>query len=123
VGGVLGVEVPFEETSRPTMVRTDTGDLPTSGRFWIDPLPETVLRSETHFLFERQRATATATTEYRPEAALAMWVPSKMREQYRDNPGVCPALFGTSADATAEYSNYRRFGVTVDEKAHLPEEP
>jgi hypothetical protein len=26
-------------------------------------------------------------------------------------------------DATAEYSSFRRFGVTADEKSRLPEEP
>jgi len=35
--------------------------------------------------------------------------PSEMREEY------------PSSGATARYSNFRRFGVSVDEKARLPE--
>jgi hypothetical protein len=103
------------------MVRTHYGDLPTEGRFWIDPERGTVLRSETRFLFRHAQATASVATEYRPEAALAMWVPWEMREEYQDNPGAAVRLFGVSTDATARYSNFRRFGVTVDEEARLPE--
>jgi len=120
VSGVLGVELGFEEVARPTMVRTDTDDLPARGSFWVDPQRGTVLLSSTHFRFRLSNATAWVSTEYRPEPALAMWVPFQMREQYRDNPGATRRLFSGSTDATAEYSNFRRFGVTIDERARLP---
>jgi len=121
IAGVMGVEVGFEEVARPTLIRTTDDDLPATGRFWIDPHRGTVLRSETRLHFRRTHATALITTEYRPEPALAMWVPSVMREQYRDNPGSSWLLFRVSTDADARYSNFRRFGVTVDERARLPE--
>ena len=121
IAGVLGVEVGFEEVARPTLVRTNSADLPAKGRFWIDSDRGTVLRSETRFIFRLSNATALVTTEYRPETELVMWVPSEMREQYRDNPGSSFPLFRVSTDATARYSDFRCFGVTVDEQARVPE--
>jgi VWFA-related protein len=110
IEGVRGVEVRFEETARPTLVRRARGaDLPAEGSFWIDPVRGTVLRTETRFQFAPGRGTAFVATDYRPEPRLAMWVPSEMREEYRDS------------GATARYSNFRRFGVNVRENARLPE--
>jgi VWFA-related protein len=122
IAGVEGVEIRFEETGRPTLVRgEESSDLPATGRFWVDPERGTVLRSETRFTFPPSRARASVATEYRPEPALALWVPSEMREEYEDIPGSSWPLFRTPSEATAQYSNYRRFGVAIDEKARLPE--
>ncbi len=75
-GTVSGLEVEFEETARPTLVGDDErGDLPAKGRFWIDAAHGTVLRSETTFRFEPDRARAYVATQYRAEPKLAMWVP------------------------------------------------
>ncbi len=58
-GTVEGLEVEFEEVARPTLVDQDGhGDLPATGRFWIDPERGTVLRSETRFLARRARGPA-----------------------------------------------------------------
>jgi VWFA-related protein len=123
VAGVEGAEIRFEETARPTMVRgEESSDLPAKGRFWVDPNEGTVLRSEVRFLFPPARATASVTTEYRPEPALALWVPSEMREEYADTPGSTWTFFKRPSEATAHYSNYRRFGVAIEEKATLPSE-
>ena len=116
-GTVEGLEVEFEEVARPTLVDQDGhGDLPATGRFWIDPERGTVLRSETRFPLGApgapQAARAQVATEYRAEPRLAMWVPAEMREEY---------AFGSRAEATARYSNFRKFTVTVeDETATLP---
>ena len=118
-GTVEGLEVEFEEVARPTLVDQDGhGDLPATGRFWIDPERGTVLRSETRFPLGApgapQAARAQVATEYRAEPRLAMWVPAEMREEY---------AFGSRAEATARYSNFRKFTVTVeDETATLPPE-
>ncbi len=118
-GTVEGLEVEFEEVARPTLVDQDGhGDLPATGRFWIDPERGTVLRSETRFPLGApgapQAARAQVATEYRAEPRLAMWVPVEMREEY---------AFGSRAEATARYSNFRKFTVTVeDETATLPPE-
>lgn len=125
-GSVEGVEVQFDEVDRPTLVdRGGHGDLPARGRLWIDPARGTVLRSEATFRFERdgiQIARAYVAAEYRPEPKLAMWVPSEMREEYEDIGGNV-RLFGEHSEATARYGAYRRFTVTTDEQATLPDEP
>ncbi len=115
-GTVEGLEVEFEEVARPTLVDQDGhGDLPAEGRFWIDPRRGTVLRSETRFPLGAQGALAQVATEYRAEPRLAMWVPAEMREEYNSQ--------GLFAEATARYSNFRKFTVTVeDETATLPAE-
>jgi hypothetical protein len=110
-GTVEGLEVEFEEVARPTLVDQDgQGDLPAKGRFWIDPQRGTVLRSETRFLLGAQGAPQAAraqiATEYRAEPRLAMWVPAEMREEY---------AFRSRAMATARYSNFRKFTVTVED--------
>jgi hypothetical protein len=114
-GTVEGLEVEFEEVARPTLVDQDGhGDLPAKGRFWIDPQRGTVLRSETRFPLGAAGARASIATEYRPEPRLAMWVPAEMREEYS---------FGSRAEATARYSNFRKFTVTVEDvTATLPPE-
>ena len=119
---VEGLEVEFEETARPTLVRNDErGDLPARGRFWIGPARGTVLRSETTFRFEPARARAYVATQYRAEPRLAMWVPAEMREEYEDLTGA--PVFHSPSKATARYTNFRKFTVTVeDETARLPGE-
>ena len=134
ISDVDTIEIRFEEVARPTLVRgNDGGDLPASGRFWIQPGRGTVLRSEVRFEYS-ERALASFTTEYRPVQALAMWLPSSMSERYEDLPDArardeipdrrfthVPVLHRTT-EAEARYSNFRRFGVSVEEEAHLPPE-
>jgi VWFA-related protein len=118
------VEVAFREQKHPTMVRGVAGstvkaefgpggDLPAEGRFWIDARG-TVVRSEVRFRFDFG-GTATITTAYRAEPSLAMWVPAEMKEKYEGGG------FGAGTDAVARYSRFRKFEVTVEEKARLPE--
>jgi VWFA-related protein len=125
-GAVEGVEVQFEEIDRPTIVDTGAGeDLPARGRLWIEPGRGTVLRSETTFAFEfagRRVARAYVATEYRREPRLAMWVPVEMREEYEDVPNAAVPLFRRRTVATARYGAFRRFTVSTQEEAHLPEE-
>jgi hypothetical protein len=122
--GIEGVEVRFEERTRPTLIQDGAhGDpLAARGRLWIDPARGIVMGSESCFRWEPERAEACLVTEYRPEPALAMWVPKEMRETYSDLPNGALAVFGARSEATARYSAFRRFRVTVqDEKVTLPE--
>jgi hypothetical protein len=125
-GTVEGVEVQFEELARPTIVDTGVGeDLPARGRFWIDPYGGTVLRSETTFRIESGGvpvARAYIATEYRPEPKLAMWVPVEMREEYEDLPNARVQTFRIGTEATARYAGFRRFSVTTEEEARVPED-
>ena len=65
IASLRGVEVEFREIATPTLVRDRGRDVPSSGRFWIDPTGGAVLRSEILYL-ER----GFVSTEYRPESAL-----------------------------------------------------
>jgi hypothetical protein len=113
---VEGIEVQFEERARPTVVDQDGhDDLPAKGRFWIDPARGTVLRSEAEFRFEPARARAHVATQFRPEPKLAMWVPAEMRERYEDLPGTPLPVFRSPSEATARYTNFRRFTVTIED--------
>lgn len=115
-------QTPGRSRARPTLVDQDgKGDLPAKSRFWIDPARGTVLRSETDFRFEPARARAYVATQYRAEPKLAMWVPSEMREEYDDVPGTPLPVFHSPSEATARYSGFRKFTVTIeDETATLP---
>jgi VWFA-related protein len=124
-GTVEVLEVRFEEVERPTLVDQDgQGDLPAKGRFWIDPARGTVLRSEAEFRFEPARARAYVATQYRAEPKLAMWVPSEMREEYEDLPAASTPVFRSPSEATARYSDFRKFTVTIEDvTATVPEGP
>jgi hypothetical protein len=126
IDGVEAVEVEFEELARPTLVdRGREGDLPSRGRFWIDPSRGTVLRSEVVFRFEVGRTLcgrALISVDYAAEPRLAMWVPSEMHESYEDIPGAPATVFPSPSRATARYGAFRRFTVTTDVEARVPED-
>ena len=53
----------------------------------------------------------------------AMWVPSEMREKYDDLPAPPMPVFRSPTEATARYSSFRRFTVTIEDvTATLPSE-
>jgi VWFA-related protein len=109
------VELGFREMSRPTLVRgSGDSDRPAKGRFWVSPSRGTVVRSEVEFDFGPE-AKARVTADYRPEPALAMWVPSEMREEYADVEGAKQRTFPDPFKGVARYGRFRRFTVTTQE--------
>ncbi len=113
-GDFEGIEVLFEEVVRPGLVSTGWGgSLTATGRFWIEPTRGAVLRSETAYGWKaehRSGVTGRISTEYRPEPTLGIFVPEEMKEKYYD-----------STEASAKYTNLRRFDVTVEsETAVVP---
>ena len=127
IDGIEAVEVEFDEVARPTMVdRGRDGDLPASGRFWIDPARGTVLRSEVAFRFEFDRlpcARAAISVDYAADPKLAMWVPQEMHETYEDLEGARLRVFRSPSRATARYAGFRRFTVSTDVDARVEDEP
>jgi hypothetical protein len=103
------VVVEYVETASPTLVagRRDT-DVPSRGRFWIDPTDGRVLRT----LFETRPDGGVNTLEvrFRYEPRLDLLVPGEMIE--RRNAGL------ETLEGRAVYSNFRRFQVdtTIDIK-------
>ncbi len=102
VDGNRAAVVTFRERERPTMIRSPTReDRPSRGTFWIDADTGRVLASLLQVDSERRWVTETEVT-YRLDARLDAWLPATMRERHHR---------GSDAylDATATYSNYRRF--------------
>jgi hypothetical protein len=100
-------EIQYKETQSPTMIGT-TGDrdLPSHGRFWIDPLTGRVLMSE-HIL-EDPLVYGAIDVSYQFEPALGFLVPIEMNEDY--------IVRSTSSHVrgTAKYGKFRKFQVQVD---------
>jgi hypothetical protein len=90
------------------VIRTaDHRDLPSRGRFWIEPDTGRVLISE---LVARNRTVqGTIDVSYQSEPLLGLLVPVEMRERYNDNRGA-------RVEAIATYGRFRQFQVDVDEK-------
>jgi VWFA-related protein len=81
VGGVRTWEIAYSERVLPTIVQTDSGDVPVDGSFWIDPATGHVVRSTLGLTLEGVAIEITVT--WRPdEKAGGAWVPSEMREVY-----------------------------------------
>jgi hypothetical protein len=120
IGTTEAVELVFRETSRPTFVRGPwDADLPAQGRFWVNAARAAVVRSEVEFDFGAE-AEARVTTDYRPEPALAMWVPAEMREHFADVPRAKVKTFPAPFKGVARYERFRRFTVSTEEQVALP---
>jgi len=120
IGTTEAVELVFRETSRPTFVRGPwDADLPAQGRFWVNAARAAVVRSEVEFDFGAE-AEARVTTDYRPEPALAMWVPAEMREHFADVPRAKVKTFPAPFKGVARYERFRRFTVSTEEHVALP---
>ena len=101
--------IEFQEVQKLTMIRTTNGrDMPSHGRFWVEPATGRVIASE--LIAEDVTIRGTVAVDYRLEAAIGLLVPALMRERYdirRD---------GSRVDGEAFYSHFRQFQVKVDEK-------
>lgn len=117
-GAAAARNVRFEEVSYPTMTRGFLDiDLPTRGRFCIDPESGRVLEAEYELHHPEMggvRATdARARVSFGLEPRLNLWVPTEMRDIASERRG--PRMAGT-----ARYRNYRQFDVLVSENTDLP---
>ena len=99
--------VEFVEKQPGTLIRTENlEDLPSRGRFWIDPFTGRVLMSELNL--KNRKLTATVDVSYQSEPLVGFLVPVEMRENYLDR-------HGAHVEGVAEYGRFRQFQVNVDE--------
>ena len=99
--------VEFEEQQPGTLIRTERmRDLPSKGRFWIDPETGRVLMSE--LVAKNRQVGATVDVSYQSEPLVGFLVPVEMRENYQDRRGA-------RVEGVAEYGRFRQFQVNVDE--------
>jgi hypothetical protein len=101
--------IAYDEKESHTMIRTDgEKDLPSKGRFWIDPATGRVLMSE--LTAENRHIRATIDVSYQSEPLLGLLVPIEMRERYEGKSN------GSLVEGRATYGHFRQFQVKVDEK-------
>ena len=113
----------FEERDRPTIVRdaVNLRDVPTQGRFWIEPSSGRVLMSEMRSNHPSVRADIAV--NYQSEPLLGLLVPVAMHERYENmlrGSSLRPSQYWRRIEATATYSKFRQFQVHVDQHVDLP---
>lgn len=116
----------FEERDHPTIIRDPVNrrDVPSQGRFWIEPHSGRVLMSEMRSSHPSVRADITV--NYQSEPLLGLLVPVAMFERYENRlaPRSMPlGEYWRRIEATATYGKFRRFRVEVDQHVDLPPGP
>jgi hypothetical protein len=105
--------VDFRETDSPTFVRGRAGsDLPSHGRFWIEPTTGRILMSE--LVTESRDVHGQITVNYQSQPLAGLLLPIEMHESYWQKDDA----FRTNASAI--YTNFRRFQVEVNETIRIP---
>jgi len=101
--------VRYDEIRPRTLIHTSEGrDMPSHGRFWIEPSTGRVLMSE--LIAGDASLDGHIDVSYQSQPLLGLLVPVEMHEQYhvrREHIRI---------DGTATYANFRQFQVKVDEK-------
>jgi hypothetical protein len=99
----------YREVRRKTLIHTTAGrDLPSHGRFWIEPSTGRVLMSE--LIAGDATVEGQIDVSYQSQPLLGLLVPVEMREKYH------MTREHTTIEGTARYTNFRQFQVKVDEK-------
>ncbi len=104
--------VRFRETERPTMIRNERGnDVPTIGRYWIEPQTGRVVQTELEVTDLHYDVRGVVVVAYRPDDKLGLWMPVEMRERYDH-----PFRIDNYTDCLAVYSDFRQFKVETSER-------
>ena len=113
IGGHVVERIAYRETTRPTLIRTARGsDILLQGQFWIEPATGTIVKTSLTAADPAVRAVVTVT--FRPDDALAIWVPQQMEEYYKEARSI------DEITAKATYTVVRRLHVTTTEKIGKP---
>jgi hypothetical protein len=100
--------VEYRETEPGTFIRTpDRKDLPSHGRFWIEPTTGRVLMSE--LINDDREVRATIDVSYQSESLVGFLVPVEMRERYEGRRD------GVRIEGTATYGRFRQVEVRVNQ--------
>lgn len=111
IDGRQALVLRFKEHTGPTILRTPEGrDLLGSGRVWVDAESAQLLRTEV--VVRDRQSVGTCVVDFAIDERMAIRVPSKMTERYD--------LPGETITGEAQYSDYRRFGVSTSEKLTKP---
>ena len=108
VEGVRVWVIRYRETTGPTIITDLRGrDVFTHGRLWIDPVDGVLVRTEMLTGDDDSELRSEITVRYRPDDELGLWLPRDMKERYESRDG-------RAFEATAEYSNFQQFNVSVE---------
>jgi hypothetical protein len=103
VAGVDTVVIEFEETARPTLVKSGNRDVPATGTFWIEPKTGRVMKAAVKI--ESNLFTTDMLVTFGFVEKLNMWVPVEMTDVASNSLETVTGL--------AVYTNYRRFDTSV----------
>ena len=127
VNGTPTWVVEFSETKRPSLIGSPSGDVITSGRFWIEPDSGRVRRSQVDV--KEGLSDATITVAYGPWPGLDILMPVSMEERLSFR-GVGAPVGGSQTSppvavveilgGRARYSNPKRFTVEVETAVQVP---
>jgi len=103
--------ISFVERARPALFTHEgVGELPSTGRFWINPDDGEV--TQTELVASPSGAHATFTTRFRHDQQFGIAVPDEMRELVTE--GI--ANDAKRLESVAKYSDYRSFSVSMKER-------
>jgi hypothetical protein len=104
-----GTAVEFREVRGPTYISDRTGKaMPSTGRFWLDEATGAVRRTELDVV--DPLVEAHIKVNYRLDDGLALWVPVRMEERYRNRSNA------SEVRGVATYSRFRKFQVNTSEE-------
>jgi hypothetical protein len=116
--GIEAWKVKFTERSMPTLIRTNTSDLWSSGLVWVARSDGTVVRTKLTLTDAIANTTADLVVDYGRNQKLDIFVPMRMAETYvqqrianlaaSDAPSR-PGITGERIECVATYSNFRSF--------------
>ncbi len=112
--GVQARRIDYTEVKRPTITRSEVGDLPAYGSFLIDPASGAVL--ESRMQLNLGGGALEFIVRYRQDPKLGLWVPADMQEFQRLNDSGHSLVM----EGRATYSNFRTFQVKTEEKVTVP---
>ena len=99
--------VRFEESARPTLIRSNFNDRPSRGFVWIDEQTGRIVKTELRIALPTENSfPTTITTLFGFNEELAIDVPLEMRDSYPLDSG--------DMKGVATYSRFRRFQVNTD---------
>ena len=111
IDGAPALVMRFNEVTGPSILRTPAGrDLLVSGRVWVDAESAALMRTEV--VVRDRQSVGTCVVDFAIDTRTAIRVPSKMTERYD--------LPGETITGVAQYSDYRKFGVSTSEKLTKP---
>ena len=109
--------IQYRERVTPTLIADlRGGDVFAHGKMWIDPVDGRLVLTEVLTGDEDSPMRSQTTVRYRPDAELGIWVPYDMQERYESRDG-------RSLEATASYSNFQQFDVSVETSVSPPPLP